>query len=62
MGDEDVTGEGSSRSARQGWIIFCPDENSQLGDPFWDSDEASKVAKAHNNAERHNANIQPYWD
>jgi len=56
------TGGEATGGRRQGWIIFCPEENSQLGDPFWNSEEAFKLANAHNKAERHNATIQPYWE
>jgi hypothetical protein len=49
-------------ATRQGWIIFCPDENTQLGDPFWDSEKAFQAAKAHNDATGHSASIQPYYE
>jgi hypothetical protein len=57
MSDNEPNSSGSL--GRSGWVIICPEENSQLGDVFFSSDEASKVCDAHNRNTGHNATIQP---
>ena len=65
-GDEGGTGNaqdgGDNAASRQGWIVFCPEEGSQLGDPFASSDEAQRVASAHNHQTHPNASIQPIFN
>jgi hypothetical protein len=52
MGDDEVTG-------RSGWQIICPEENAQLGDTFFSSDEAFKASEAHNANTGHNSKVVP---
>ncbi len=45
-----------------GWIIYCPEEGSQLGDVFYRSDDAFRASKQHNQNTGHNSSIQPFFD
>jgi hypothetical protein len=47
--------------AQQGWIIFCPEENAQLGDVFYDSEQAFRLSRGHNESTGHHSSIQPYY-
>ena len=58
MSDTDSTTP-SSGLGRNGWVIICPEENSQLGDVFFSSDQAFKACSAHNASTGHNATVQP---
>ena len=52
MGEQEVIG-------RNGWQVICPEENAQLGDTFFSSDEAFKVSAAHNADTGHNSTVVP---
>jgi hypothetical protein len=56
---DDTESNSSGNLGRSGWVIICPEEDSQLGDVFFSSDEASKLCVAHNKSTGHNATIQP---
>jgi hypothetical protein len=57
--DSTAAGTGDPSVSRSGWIILCPEENAQLGDTFFSSDEAFKVCNLHNQQTGHNAAVQP---
>jgi len=52
MGDQETIG-------RNGWQVICPEENTQLGDTFYSSDDAFKASAAHNADTGHNSTVVP---
>lgn len=42
-----------------GFQVICPEENAQIGDTFFSSDEAFKVCNFHNSNTGHNATVVP---
>ena len=52
MGDSEVLG-------RNGFQVICPEENAQIGDTFFSSDQAFKVSGAHNTDTGHNSSVVP---
>lgn len=49
-------------AATIGWIIYCPEEGSQLGDVFFSSEDAFRASQQHNKNTGHNSSIQPFYD
>jgi hypothetical protein len=47
------------QQANNGWQIFCPEENTLLGNTFYSSEEAFNLSKAHNAQTGHNSSIVP---
>jgi hypothetical protein len=52
MGDQETIG-------RNGWQVICPEENAQLGNTFYSSDEAFKASATHNADTGHNSTVVP---
>lgn len=41
------------------WIVFCPDENSQIGDGFSNQSDAADASAAHNKETGHSSSAVP---
>jgi hypothetical protein len=41
------------------WIVFCPTENSQIGDSFSDQSDAADAAASHNQETGHSSSAVP---